>query len=321
MDKRSRWLGFVHAVINNVDGPFITGLDLHTFVWRYYARFKEAPWGAAKLLPPTAQDPIYIRKVHPYIPIPTRTKLQYLFNQFNNLNTIKIAYSSLQELPKFNIGYLSHLNRMYPKELKYSSNLAYPYILYFYPNTQLIKQKIAQSTKLAIVGTRTPSIYTIDKSFTLIQEILNKVPDLTIVSGRAKGCDSIAYYLAMKQNHYTINVVAHLSISELHPRDKEILISEYILQNFRTFKIRLILRNRIISALSQTTLVLQAPLKSGSLITANFTKQLNKPVFFIKPESINFKTAGGVYFKHNYKKAYYLTTKSILSMLRYLHGN
>lgn len=145
---------------------------------------------------------------------------------------------------------------------------------------------------LAVVGSRKVSPY----GRQVIEEIVSALArqGLTIVSGMALGADACAHATALKVNGRTIAVLGN-GLDELYPHTNRRLgeqilanggaiISEFPLgalplrQNFP-------MRNRLISGLSLGTLVVEAAVDSGSLITARCALDQNREVFSI-PGSI-----------------------------------
>ncbi|MEJ5284627.1 MAG: DNA-processing protein DprA [Brevinematales bacterium] len=140
---------------------------------------------------------------------------------------------------------------------------------------------------LAIVGTREPTedAKMINEYFT--REIVSY--GIGIVSGLAKGHDGIAQKTAIENDGWTVavlgggvDVIYPLSNSTIYHqiRKKGCIISEYppgtypLKQNFP-------LRNRIISGLSSGVFVIQAPEKSGSLITAQYAESQGRELYTI----------------------------------------
>lgn len=138
--------------------------------------------------------------------------------------------------------------------------------------------------KIAIVGSRqaTPQGLTIAKQ---TAENLS-AQNFCIVSGMASGIDGAAHEGALKQSGGTIAVLGtgidivypkhHLNLAH-HIAEKGLLISEFPLgtrANAANFPIR----NRIIAGLSLATVVVEASLRSGSLITARLAIEQGKDV-------------------------------------------
>ncbi len=154
---------------------------------------------------------------------------------------------------------------------------------------------------LAVVGTRKFSGYGKDACEKIIGGL--KGYDFTIVSGLALGIDAIAHRVALDAGLKTIAIPGSgLDFSVLHPRTnhrlaKEIvenggaLLSEFDWEEpagLHTFP----QRNRIIAGISRATLVVEAPERSGALITANFALDFNRDVFAV-PGSIFSENSKG----------------------------
>lgn len=160
---------------------------------------------------------------------------------------------------------------------------------------------LKEERAFAVVGTRRHSLYgkqvTIEITSALARE------GLTIVSGLAPGIDTLSHKTALEENSRTIAVLGTgIDDKSIYPRNnvylaREIvkkggaLISEYP-PGTRGTKFTFPQRNRIIAGLSIGVLVVEAPEKSGALITAHFAKEQGKPVFAI-PGNINSPLSKG----------------------------
>ncbi|MDD5433655.1 MAG: DNA-processing protein DprA [Candidatus Pacebacteria bacterium] len=192
-----------------------------------------------------------------------------------------------------------------PKELFFRGNL--PKLSLALPKLSLALPK--PSNKLfAVVGARLASNYGRETAFALTKEL--SVAGLTIVSGMALGIDTIAHQATLETvktsplpfcptmavlgtglNEEVIYPQENLKLAKLILEQGGCLISEYppdakgALYTFPQ-------RNRIIAALSLGLLVIEAKIKSGALITANFAKQYKKPIFAV-PGSIYSQSSKG----------------------------
>ncbi len=154
---------------------------------------------------------------------------------------------------------------------------------------------------LSIVGTRKCSAYG--------EEILRKIIaglspyGFTIVSGLAKGIDTIAHKASLENNIPTIAVLGSgLAPEALYPRQnfklaEEIasrggaVISEYK-HDMKAQLWSFPQRNRIISGLCRATLVVEAPEKSGALITAKFALDQNRDVLAVPGSAFSQNSIG-----------------------------
>lgn len=147
--------------------------------------------------------------------------------------------------------------------------------------------KAFENTCISVVGTRRSSNYGEFITRKIISEL--SVTGLCIVSGLAKGIDAIAHDAALKNDMPTIAVLGG-GLKNIYPRQNEnlagriekngLIITEY--DNDETpQKYNFPQRNRIISGLSIATLVIEAPEKSGALITANLALEQGREVFVV----------------------------------------
>ena len=154
---------------------------------------------------------------------------------------------------------------------------------------------------LGVVGTRKFSTYGKEVCEKIIEGL--KGYGFVIVSGLALGIDSIAHRAAIENNIPTIAVPGSgLDEKVLHPHSHKklaedivnaggALVSEFPWDypaGLHTFP----QRNRIIAGLCRGTLVIEAPEKSGALITANFSLDFNRDVFSVPGSIFNENSKG-----------------------------
>ncbi len=124
---------------------------------------------------------------------------------------------------------------------------------------------------------------------------------MCIISGLARGIDTIAHINSMSEKGGTIAVIAS-GMNNIYPPENKILV-ERILENEgaivsewepneKVYMSRFPRRNRIISGLSDGVLVAEANLKSGSTITARYARKQRKEVFCI-PGRVDEKRSSG----------------------------
>jgi DNA processing protein len=143
------------------------------------------------------------------------------------------------------------------------------------------------SRSIAVVGTRNASTYGKKITAYLVEELVRS--GFTIISGLALGIDSIAHETALQSGGKTVAVLGS-AVNEVYPRSN-LKLSQQILQNgalVSEFPLGTLptpfnfpQRNRIISALSMGTVVVEAGEKSGALITATFALEQNREVFAV----------------------------------------
>ncbi|MDR1364105.1 MAG: DNA-processing protein DprA [Oscillospiraceae bacterium] len=146
---------------------------------------------------------------------------------------------------------------------------------------------LSKIPSIAVVGSRCSTCYGTSMAFE-ISYGLTKLGAI-VVSGGAVGADASAHKGAIKSGGQTIAVLAcgidypylmQNAFLRYEISQNGALVSEYPpgypVQNFN-FPVR----NRLISALSMGVLVIEAGLKSGAIITANFAAEQNRDVFVI----------------------------------------
>jgi DNA processing protein len=151
---------------------------------------------------------------------------------------------------------------------------------------------------VAVVGTRAATRY----GRQMVDEIAGDLArsGITVVSGLARGIDSLAHRAALRAKGRTIAVLG-CGIDVMYPREHRdlaeavvengALVTEYPLGtkpeagNFPP-------RNRIISGLSLGTLVVEAGKRSGALITADYALEQNREVFALAGNVTNPKCEG-----------------------------
>ena len=160
------------------------------------------------------------------------------------------------------------------------------------------KLSSADRSPIAIVGTRSPSAYGQSVAELFSRELAKL--GITIVSGLARGIDTIAHATTLKHGGRTIAVTGS-GLDVPYPSENKKLmekitghgavVSEFPMgtkpdaPNFPR-------RNRIISGLSIATLVVESALDGGAMITATTALDQNREVFAI-PGNINERRSNG----------------------------
>jgi len=188
------------------------------------------------------------------------------------------------QFSKQGIKLLNIADDTYPELLKqiYDS----PMLLYYKGNLDW-----KNSLFFSVVGTRKITPY----GKRAIEEIISALTlqGLTIVSGMARGGDTVAHQVAIKNHGKTVAVLGS-GVNVIYPPENKRLADE-IIQNGALLsefppdaeprKQNFPLRNRIVSGISLGVLVVEACEKSGTLITANCALEQNREVFAL-PGSI-----------------------------------
>jgi len=206
--------------------------------------------------------------------------------------TSAILDRELELIAKENIDCLDIFDQDYPSLLKEIENP--PVVLYLKGN-----RKVLDKFLFAIVGSRKPTNYGISIAGDFSDQLSRR--GIVIVSGLARGIDTIAHKKAIKEGE-TIAVLGS-GLLNVYPRENQnlaleiaslgVVMSEYPLltppsrENFPR-------RNRIVSGMSNGVLVVEAASRSGALITAHLACEQNRDVFAI-PGNINSPLSKGTH--------------------------
>lgn len=183
---------------------------------------------------------------------------------------------------------------LYPPLLKETSHP--PLILYVKGDPYALTDP-----QLAVVGARKSSKSATSIAFDWSSELASQA--MTITSGLALGIDGAAHAGALHGKGKTIAVLAH-GLNDIYPRQhrslaEQIIESGALVSEFAwgiaATRDHFPRRNRIISGLSLGVLVVEAALKSGSLISARYALEQNREVFAV-PGSINNKMVQGCHY-------------------------
>jgi DNA processing protein len=159
-----------------------------------------------------------------------------------------------------------------------------PAVLYYRGRVEL-SENLAQKPLVGIVGTRKPSEYGI-RWTRLISSALAK-SGFTVVSGLAAGIDTESHLATLKAGGRTLAILG-TGVDVVYPAQnlqlyKEILNSGLVLSEYPTktppHRTHFPRRNRIIAGLSRAVLVMEAPMKSGALITADYANDFGRDVY------------------------------------------
>jgi len=192
--------------------------------------------------------------------------------------------AEMEKLDRYGVRVLTRHDAEFPSRLKE---------IYDCPPLLYVRGSLLPEDEwcLAVVGTRRASVYGRQVTEEIVADLARN--QITIVSGLAKGIDTIAHRSALDSRGRSLAVFA-CGLDTVYPAEnaalarnitqRGALISEYPLgtrprpDNFPR-------RNRILSGLSLGVLVVEAGKTSGALITANLALEQNREVFAI-PGSI-----------------------------------
>ncbi len=153
---------------------------------------------------------------------------------------------------------------------------------------------------IAFVGSRACTSYGREQTRRLIQELAKLAPECVIVSGLARGIDTVAHQAALEAGLRTVAVLAG-GLRHIYPPENTGLAAQIAAQGAVISEFPLAtrpaahnfpIRNRLISGLSQGVVVSEAGVKSGAILTAVFAQQQNREVFAL-PGRVDVQASGG----------------------------
>lgn len=183
-------------------------------------------------------------------------------------------------------------NNKFPEKLKKIKYV--PDKLYAVGNIELLYMK-----SFAVVGTRRITDYGIKNCKYFVEELVSR--DVVITSGMAIGTDTIAHKTTLENFGQTIAVLGS-GFNHVFPKENitlfeqivdkgGLILTEYE-QNVKPAKENFPKRNRIITAISEGVLVIEAGYRSGTSITARYAKQQGKLVFALPGKIDSFASRG-----------------------------
>jgi len=220
--------------------------------------------------------------------------------ELNFEEALKKAEAELKFAEKNNIDILFYTDQRYPKRLKNCFDA--PTLLYSKGNADLNARKV-----ISIVGTRNATDY----GRALCEELVAELQqyNVLIVSGLAHGVDVIAHRECLKHQMSTVGVLGH-GLDKMYPAankntaDKMLeyggLLSEYPSgvpagpANFPE-------RNRIVAGMADATIVVEASIKGGALITAEIANSYNRDVFAFPGRLTDIYSEGCNFLIRNHK--------------------
>lgn len=206
--------------------------------------------------------------------------------------TFNEAEKIIRESEQKNIEIIHYTDRSYPNNLK--TILDAPNILYFKGNGSLNPVH-----SVSIVGTRDATEYGKNIVSNLIKGLVEIKP--TVYSGLAYGIDIESHRECVRNHLPTIAVIAG-GIDRIYPKQHYSIAVKMmengggVLSEHPPGKIPeahlFPARNRIIAGISEGTVVVEAKVKGGALITANLAHSYNKPVFAVPGNLYNIYSQG-----------------------------
>lgn len=221
----------------------------------------------------------------------------YTVNEHNKEDNLILESEKINllknDMVKKNINLTTYFDKKYPSILrKYDDS---PYALFYKGNIT----NLNNSRNVSIVGSRECSSYGSNVTQIITKELCSY--GINIISGFARGIDSNAHLTCLDNNSYTCAILG-CGLDVVYPKenskmfndilDKDGCIISQFIPGTKPLSYNFPIRNRIISALSELVIVVEANLRSGSLITAGAALEQGKDVMAV-PGSIFSKNSVG----------------------------
>ena len=208
----------------------------------------------------------------------------------NFLKNSATPYENLYE--QYKITPIPFSNPLYPEHLL--KLIDPPAVLYMKGDHTILSNKL----KVAIIGSRQATTYSRDVMSLIVPPLVKS--NTVIVSGLAKGADTMAHEAAIAYGGKTIAVLGH-GLFHLYPKENDRLAAEisrnhlliteyppYVKPERWTFP----MRNRIISGLSDAVVVTESAMKSGTMSTVEHALEHGKDVYAV-PGSVTSDLSAG----------------------------
>ncbi|MBC8051734.1 MAG: DNA-protecting protein DprA [Sphingobacteriaceae bacterium] len=216
-------------------------------------------------------------------------------------------------IEKYKIRAFFYTSEDYPKRLKNCYDA--PILLYYKGNADLNSSRV-----VSIVGTRNATQYGKELTNMLVDEL--KKHNVLVVSGLAYGIDAMAHKACLRQNMPTVGVVGH-GLDRIYPAQHRALAEKMISEgglltefpsqtnpdreNFPK-------RNRIVAGMADATVIVEASLTGGALITAELANSYNRDVFSF-PGNVNEEFSAGCNFLIKTNRANLITSAKDLEYI------
>jgi len=187
---------------------------------------------------------------------------------------------------------IEYASELYPERLRYIENP--PSRLYVKGNIDILNE-----IGISVIGSRTNTQYGEKMCKTFVKNLVEY--GINIISGLAIGIDGIAHKTCLKNSGKTIAVLpsglkniypsVHRELAQAIIDNGGAVISEYE-DNINAEYKKFLERNRIVAGLGIGTLVVEGGARSGTSVTARYTKDNGNPVFCIPSSLENIKGKG-----------------------------
>lgn len=216
-------------------------------------------------------------------------RIRKIYSQRNSVK--EFVEKELNRLKKIRGRIITVWDEDYPKLLKKIYDP--PLLLYVKGN---FNEK--DNYSIAVVGTRGPTNYGKLQAERFVAELADQ--GITIISGLARGIDSIAHKTSLKHNSRTIAVIGS-GLDVIYPpenkklfdeiAEKGAVVSEFVLGT-KPDAVNFPKRNRIISGMSLGTLVIETGINGGAMQTARLALDQSREVFAV-PGNLGVRQSEG----------------------------
>ncbi|MGI0482377.1 DNA-processing protein DprA [Geminocystis sp. CENA526] len=223
--------------------------------------------------------------------------------------------------------FLKHLeknpNFWNPHEKEYPQLLleipSYPSILY-YQGTVNLSENQGITPLIGIVGTRKPTEHGRRWTYNIAKTLAEN--GFVVVSGLAEGIDTVAHRGCLDGGGRTIAVLGN-GLDRVYPTSNRQLMTEILKKGLiiteyeygsQPERGNFPARNRIVAGMCRAVLVMEAPEKSGALITARYANEFNRDIYTLPDTPDNPQARGCLRLIHNGAEVI-ITEEELLSSL------
>lgn len=151
------------------------------------------------------------------------------------------------------------------------------------------ESKVLLEKMVAVVGSRKMSVKGEEVTRRLVKQLVDM--EMVVVSGLARGVDSVAHAECLRLGGRTVAVLAH-GLDWVYPRENAGLAEKIVdgggalvsqlEEGVRPERYFFPLRNRLIVGMCLGVVVIEAEIKSGTMTTANWAAELNRKVWVVR---------------------------------------
>jgi len=240
-----------------------------------------------------------------------------VINSFKeNAGILKQAEAIVRQAEKEAVQILFYTHPDYPNRLKQIADA--PTLLYYKGSADLNQAKI-----ISMVGTRQCTPYGKEVTEQIVKDLAQF--NTLIVSGLAYGIDIAAHRAALQNQLLTIGVMANgldMVYPAVHRKIADKMVENGGLLSENTFGTkpdapRFPARNRIIAGMADATIIVEAAIKGGTLITADIANSYNKDVMAVPGPIHSLVSEGCNYLIKSHKAAIYTGIKDLVELLNW----